>query len=286
MKTSFAAAALPHHRGKWLSAVKRRGRTMLQRTLSVVVFVALVLWTPVAFAQEKLVATYGEARTVLAFKIPEATVQKLLPQGWLPNPISAGPAKEANLVVTFMDWLVVMNPDGKPEKTYRSVGLGVPAKQNGTDVTVSMVVGGLSSPPGYAPGPYGNFAAAKSMITRTLRTGEDALSRAEESWQFEGESGDSIQLQLQFTRGIAARSKLEAKVHSALKPEFYRIYRIEQAADVVRSVADGTDRVQTYLFKASGPLLSQLFDGSEQLVSITSMPWFSRQAFLPSTHAD
>jgi hypothetical protein len=259
---------------------------MLQRTLLVVVFVALVLWTQVVFAQEKLVATYGEARTVLAFKIPEAAVQKLLPQGWLPNPISAGPAKEANLVVTFMDWLVVMDPDGKPEKTYRSVGLGVPAKQNGTDVTVSMVVGGLSSPPGYAPGPYGNFAAAKSMITRTLRTGEDALSRAEESWQFEGESGDSIQLQLQFTRGIAARSKLEAKVHSALKPEFYRIYRIEQAADVVRSVADGTDRVQTYLFKASGPLLSQLFDGSEQLVSITSMPWFSRQAFLPLTHAD
>jgi hypothetical protein len=259
---------------------------MLNRTFVIAASIPLAFIVPAASAQEKLVGTYGEARTALAFNIPDATVQKILPQGWFASPFSAGPAKGANLVVTFMDWLVVMDPDGKPEKTYRSVGLGVPAKQNGTEVTVSMVVVGLSSPPGYAPGPYGNFAAAKSMITRTLRTGEDALSRAEESWQFEGESGDSVQLQLQFTRGIAARSKLEAKVHSAIKPAFYRIYRIEQATDVVRSAADGTDRVQNYLFKASGPLFSQLFDGSEQLVSITSMPWFSRQAFLPVTHAE
>jgi len=70
-----------------------------------------------------------------------------------------------------------------------------------------------------------------------------------------------------------------------MKPDFYRIYRIEQAADVVRSAAGGTDRVQKYFFKASGPLLSLLFNGSEQLVSITSTPWYSRQAFLPVSRA-
>jgi hypothetical protein len=38
-----------------------------------------------------------------------------------------------------------------------------------------------------------------------------------------------------------------------MKQEFYRIYRIEQAVDVVRSAAGGTDRVENYFFKASAP---------------------------------
>jgi hypothetical protein len=56
---------------------------------------------------------------------------------------------------------------------------------------------------------------------------------------------------------------VEAKIHSAIKPDFYRIYRIEQAVDVVRSVP--------------ARQFSQLFDGSEQLISITSLPWYSRE---------
>jgi hypothetical protein len=239
-----------------------------------------MLCGPDASAQERLVATYGEARTNLAFRVPDAIVQKILPPGWLSSPFAAGPSKGANLTVTFMDWLTVQEPDGSPGKTYRSVGVSAPAKRNGTNVTVSMSITGLSSPAGYAPGPYKNSVTAKSTVVRTLRTDDQDVSTAEEAWRFEGESGDSIELDLEFVRGMAVRSKLETTVHSAPHPDFYRIYRVEQAADAIRG-ADGTDRVQRYLFKASGPFLSTVFDGSEQLVSITSLPWFSRQAFLP-----
>jgi hypothetical protein len=76
-----------------------------------------------ASAQEKLVGTYGEARTSLAFKIADATAQSILPRGWLTSPFSAGPSKGANLVVTFMDWLVALDPDGRPTNTFRHVGL-------------------------------------------------------------------------------------------------------------------------------------------------------------------
>ena len=48
------------------------------------------------------------------------------------------------------------------------------------------------------------------------------------------------------------------------------------------SIATGTDRVLKYAFKATGAKLSPLFDGSEQLISITSVPFFSRQIFLPA----
>jgi len=254
---------------------------MFPRTFVIAASMTLVFILS-ASAQEKLVGTYGEARTSLAFKIPDATAQSMLPRGWLASPFSAGPSKGANLVVTFMDWLVAPDPDGRPTNTFRHVGLTVPAKQNTKEETVAIVVTWLSAPPGYAPGAYGNFGAAKSRIMRTLRTDDDGFSTAEESWKFEGENGDLVELELQFARRATTRTKLEAKVYSAVKPEFYRLYRIEAAVDVVRSADGGTDRVQKYIFKGSGPRFRALFDGSEQLVSIASFPWFSRQAFLPA----
>jgi hypothetical protein len=184
-----------------------------------------------------------------------------------------------------MDWLVAEDPDGNPADTYRNVGLSIPVRQNDTEMIVTMAVGGLSSPPGYAPGPYGNFAAAKGIMARTLRVDDEGLARAEESWDFEGETGDSIGLELQFVRGTASRKHAEVKVHSSMKPAFYRIYRIEEAVDVVRSTISGIDRVQKYLFRVSGPRFSSLFDGSEQLISITSLPWLSRRVFLPVPNA-
>jgi hypothetical protein len=68
-----------------------------------------------------------------------------------------------------------------------------------------MVVAGLSAPPGYAPGPYGNFAVAKSIIARMRRIDDDGVSRAEEAWQFEADNG-SVEHQLQFVGGPAMRT--------------------------------------------------------------------------------
>jgi len=52
-----------------------------------------------------------------------------------------------------------------------------------------MVVAGLSAPLGYAPGPYGNFLAAKSIVARMRRVDDDEVSSAEEAWQFEADNG-------------------------------------------------------------------------------------------------
>ena len=103
----------------------------------------------------------------------------------------------------------------------------------------------------------------------------------EKSWEFKSQDGDSIQLQIQYARGASTPDKAETKFYSAAKPEFYRIYRSEQSTDVVRSPA--ADRVQKVLFKAFGPTLSPLFDGSEQLIGVTSDPWYTRQTFLPAS---
>ena len=57
---------------------------------------ALAVAASGASAAEKLVGTYGEQRTVLSFKVPDATAQKLLPEGWQASAATAGPSKDAN----------------------------------------------------------------------------------------------------------------------------------------------------------------------------------------------
>src|SRR5690242_10372679 len=100
-----------------------------------------------AAADEKLVGIYGEERTVLAFKLPDAAVQRLLPAGWEVAPVPAGPSKDANLIVNFIDWLTVQNPDGQPGETGRLLALAVPARKSGSEARVPMVVAGLVSSP-------------------------------------------------------------------------------------------------------------------------------------------
>jgi hypothetical protein len=258
--------------------------TLLQISRNVAGAVALLALTAAvnaASAADKLVGTYGEVRTILAFKVPDTTLQKMLPDGWQVSPMNAGPSKDANVTVSFIDWLTVQNPDGTPGDTVLLAALAIPAKKKGTDATVPMVATGFASKPDYVPGPYGAFALASATVDRHVHTDPAGTSNVEESWEFKADGGDVIQLQLQYVRGVATRSKVEALPHSAIKPDFYRIYQIEQAADVVRSISTGTDRAQKYLFKATGGKLSQIFDGSEQLISITSLPWYSRQVFLP-----
>lgn len=252
---------------------------MTARTIVIAgLFAAALLGS--AAAEETLVGTYGEVRTVLAFKVPEAAVQKLLPEGWEAVPFASGPSQGANLNVLFVDYLTLTSPAGKAGETVRVAAMAAPARKKGTEATVPMVVGGLATA-NYAPGAYGNFAPAKATTDRQLHADAGGTSTVNEAWEFIGDGGDKIQLQLKYTRGTAAYSKVETKPHSALKPEFYRIYRVESAADLVRSTAAAVDRAQNVAFTASGPKLSQIFDGKEQLVSITSIPWYSRQVTLP-----
>jgi hypothetical protein len=55
---------------------------------------ALAFVENTASAAEKLVGTYGEVRTILAFKVSDAELQKMLPDGWQVSPMNAGPEDE------------------------------------------------------------------------------------------------------------------------------------------------------------------------------------------------
>jgi hypothetical protein len=52
-------------------------------------------------------------------------------------------------------------------------------------------------------------------------------------------------------------------------------------ADVARSAARGIERATKFSLKVSGAKLGALFDGTEQLLNVTSVPSYSRSVFLP-----
>lgn len=232
-----------------------------------------------AFAQEKHVSSDASVRTILGFTAPVAAIQKLLPDGWELDPPSSGPSNGVNLRVTFADAIWVENAEGKPGIAGRSATIGVPVKNKSAETRGNMQIAGLT---GAAPGPYGVYARATSTVRRAAHIGPDGVAAVDESWDFKGET-DSIQLLLQYVRGTTNRSKIDIKIYSSIKPEFYRIYRYTQAADVVRGASIGSERVKSVTFKASGSKLAPLFDGTEQLISITMLPYYSRQIFLPGS---
>ena len=47
--------------------------------------------------------------------------------------------------------------------------------------------------------------------------------------------------------------------------------------------ATNVDRVTKFSLKATGPKIAPLFDGSQQLIAVTSVPWYSRQVSLPGS---
>lgn len=246
-------------------------------------FIALlVLAAGPAIAQdkEKLSSNDVETRTVLAYKVSDAAVQKVLAPGWEINAPIAGPSKGFNLAVVLVNQTMTQDPDGQalPARTY--IVFAAPVKKTGTDMAATMVFGGFMSHEG-APGAYGVYDPAKVTLERRQHTEPDGKTVIAETWEARADNGSAIEVQLQLVRGVPTRGKTEAKNYSAAKPDFYRIYRFEQAADVVRSTATNTDRLTSFFIGATGPKLSPLFDGTQQLISVTSIPLYLRSIYLP-----
>jgi len=178
--------------------------------------VALVLAVSPAVAQEKekLSATDLSVRTALTFKAADAAVQKLLPAGFELNSPTAGPNKGSNFGLTLIDFLLVQDPEGKPLPTRTTFAMNMPAKKTATGEAVGVVFNGLIDEAA-VPGPYGVFGAAKLTVERASHTDADGKTIIDETWQAKADDGSMLEVQLQFARGVPARSKVEAKLHSA-----------------------------------------------------------------------
>ena len=248
------------------------------RPLGASVLALLLIAAPSTVAQT-ITEWSAENRVSLSFHVNDAALQRLLPPGWTSAPSTAPGDRGANLRVVFIDRQLALDGQGNAFRTgtSRYIVFAVPAR-NAAGETNTVIVSGLS-PEG--PGAYGvNLTAVASTVTRSSMAQAEEGGRAEERWLLSAASGERIELQVAYRRAPAVKSHAATRLRSALHPELTRTYRIDQAADVVRS-ATTPDRVESLTFRASGAAFAPLFDGTESLLSVTSLPWYVREVSVP-----
>ena len=74
---------------------------------------------------ETLVQSTAETRLVVALRVGQAELQKLVPAPWQVTPIPGGPLKEANFFIVFIDAFLVQDAQGKPDIGRNQSGGGV-----------------------------------------------------------------------------------------------------------------------------------------------------------------
>jgi hypothetical protein len=125
-------------------------------------------------AAETLIEHSAESRFQLDFHLPDAALQNALPAGWEPAIATAGPAKDANLRLIFVDRVGITGADGKPvgPGTNRMAILAIPVKQTATGISGQMIIGGLTEDQADAPGPFGVYLPATvHRMERSYKTG-------------------------------------------------------------------------------------------------------------------
>jgi hypothetical protein len=258
---------------------------MTRRTVPLLLTLALALGPLAAgiASSETRVGSNIDVRTVVTLKIAEAEAQKLLPAGWQVNPVASGPNQGANLTMTFIDQLLNQDPEGKPAAaaSTRTLSFGVPAKNATTGAAGNNVVRTLTTKPQAAPGAYKVGAPGSLRLEQSIKATDMEPATVTEHWEVRDHAGGTVTLRLAYVRALPTRTKGETKVYGGPDPNFFRIYRTDVGGDVLRSGPAGIDRVKKLSLRVTIADLRKAFDGSEQIVSVTAIPWYVREVSLP-----
>ncbi len=243
------------------------------------VAIAIGLQAPELAGAERLNSSTTEARTVLFVRTDPDKLTKNLPAGWAAVP-GSGAAKDANLVLILVEGFSQSDADGKPAAYPDKYAVwGTSAKNAQSGAVAFMVMGGMIAPAQGAPGAYGVYRPAKVVMTKTARATEGGPTLVEESWDMTTEGEDRLRLTATYERGLATRARVEPRVSSVAKPDFYRLYKADQVSEFVYSVPSGR-KTSRIAFSASGPLFADLFEGAE-VMAVAAVPAYHRQIYLP-----
>jgi hypothetical protein len=238
-----------------------------------------VVFTTLAQA-ETLVEDSLFFRIYVAFSVDQKAAQAWLPAPWKAVSLPRGPFKGANLYVLLDDKFIMQDAEGKPIKggTYCIAALIGFGKNQQTGEFAAFVT--RLYWPYDDPGYYKNHVKATVFRGATLQ-GTDLGGRVSEVWKVQDSAGGIMEFLMDYERAVPKRTKREFKVRSSVEPDFFRIYRDDYAHELVKSIPAGIDRVKNYKFRVTMSELSEMFDGSEQLVGISVNPSRVRQVFLP-----
>jgi hypothetical protein len=225
----------------------------------------------------------AEVRMQLDLAVSPQALQKLLPAGWEPAVATAGPAKDCNVRMIFVDRVDINVQDGAPRGTNKFVYLASPIQKTGGDVAGQMVIDGITTDPKDTPGPFGVYQAASDFrVDRSSHSVPGGPIQNEETWSFTAANGEHMELHLTYERGVARKVSSESKFYSAATPDTYQIWKIDQGLDIMRNATvQVPDKVKSLDLKASGGKVGTLFDGTQRVVSVDALHWYNRVVSSP-----
>jgi hypothetical protein len=226
----------------------------------------------------------AEHRFQLDFRVNDAALAKMLPQGWETVIATSGPAKDCNLRMIFIDRMAIMTEGGKTaaRHTARLVYLAIPVREAGTKNAGQMIIHGLTELAADAPGDFGVYQhATTARMSRTHSSSGGVLSGSEH-WEFAAASGEHMSLQVEYVRGPARKGANDVKFFYPNDPSKFQIFKTDQAIDIMRNpTTNPPDTIKKFAYKAGGGKIAALFDGTEKVVSWDSFPWYIRTVSAP-----
>ena len=258
------------------------------RSLARILWVAVCL-TAVMTCQWAQAQTYAaeqiERRIVIGVQVNAEALRGRLPSPWQLDPITGGPLKGSNLLISLVDNLRTENPEGNTSVsgTLRFAFFAAPATNPKTGQTVAVVLGGFASNAAYVPGYYQVYKAAAIRMQHATKSVEGGADERTDVWEVVDGSGKTeLSLRMITLPDANMRSRVKSEIHSisARDPALWRIYKFDSITDVVKSAALGIDRVQSLNLRVNSAEFADLFDGSEKLVGINLLPWYVRQVYI------
>jgi hypothetical protein len=239
-----------------------------------------LLFSPAIVTAQDYVEWSTETRASVGFQVNAAAVAPLLPAGWALQESRDAPGR-VNISVTFMDRHQVLDAQGQPigSGTSRYMVVSVQARHESNGLSATMIVNGIS-PEGI--GAYEVYQpAVVANVERATSAQAQEFGVSNETWEFAANSGDSVTLKMRYRQAMPVRRESSVVIRSGRKPEFTRTYVIDQATDSLGVPSIPESRVEQFAFTATGPLFSRIFDGTERITGVSSIPMYTREIFIP-----
>ena len=239
------------------------------------------LFTATAAMGETLIQNTVENRVLLAFKVDGAALTEVMPEGWTPITLPKGPVAGSNLILSFFDKLLITDAEGKPADPATQPVLALVAYGKAADVEgVRTFVTAIYEVPPLAD-PFSLSEEADITREAAMTYNADGRTRSE-AWTVRPVSGGEFSFDLDYrVAGYGWSEGGMSKPYSAVEPEFLQIYRYDQLAELVMNPGLGRELDGSFTYSADIPALSGLFDGSEELVSVVSIPVYVREVYRP-----
>jgi hypothetical protein len=239
---------------------------------------------PQTSAAQTVLQQVAEHRLQLDFRVNDAALAKMLPQGWEPVIATEGPAKDCNLRMIFIDQMGIIGGDGKagPHPTAQLVYLAIPVKHTASGTAGQMIIHGLTEHATDAPGAFGVYQhASTARMSRTVSASGGKMIVSED-WEFATASGERMEVHLEYERGPVRKGAADVKFFYPGEPSKFQIFKTDQAIDILRNpTTKPPDHVRKFSYKAGGGRIAPLFDGTEKVVSWDVFPWYIRTVSAP-----